>query len=269
MVSQTGRWTQFPQKAGRDGDPIAEIGMSNQTKNNGSPIGEEPPSGLQTEGVGSEAGPEAKASPVPEQIIAALQAEIADLKDRVLRAHAEVDNMRKRAEREKEETAKYAITRFARDIVGLTDNFRRAIGAIPAGAAEQDPALKSFLDGVTMIEREFLNVLERHAIKQISPQGEIFNPHLHQAVMETVNAEVPAGTVVQVFQPGYTIENRVLRPAMVVVAKGGQKPGKPINATAAPAGLGDDSNAAAGGNTADGSAGDAPSQPSQNDPDTN
>jgi molecular chaperone GrpE len=238
--------------------------MSNQVKNN-NPFNEVPPSGPQAEGVASEASSEAKASPAPDEIIAALQAEIAelqaeivDLKDRVLRAHAEADNMRKRAEREKEDTAKYAITRFARDIVGLTDNFRRAIGAIPAGAAEQDPALKSFLDGVTMIEREFLNVLERHAIKQISPIGEIFNPYLHQAVMETLNADVPAGTVVQVFQPGYTIEDRVLRPAMVVVAKGGQKPGKPIDATAAPTSVGD---------VLDRSAGDGTSQTSQNEPD--
>ena len=240
--------------------------MSNQVKNN-NPFGEVSPSGPQAEDVGSEASSEAKASPASEEIIAQLQAEIVDLKDRVLRAHAEADNMRKRAEREKEDTAKYAITRFARDIVGLTDNFRRAIGAIPAGAAEQDPALKSFLDGVTMIEREFLNVLERHAIKQISPLGEIFNPYLHQAVMETLNADVAAGTVVQVFQPGYTIEDRVLRPAMVVVAKGGQKPGKPIDATAAPTRGGDALDA--DGNAADRSAGDATSQTSQNEPDSN
>ena len=135
-------------------------------------------------------------------VIAALQAEIADLKDKLLRAHAEVENIRKRAEREKEETAKYAVTKLARDIVNVGDNFQRAIDAVPAGAAEQDPALKSFLEGVTMTERELLNVLERHGIKRIQPMNEPFNPHLHQAVMEIPRTDVPAGTIVQVFQAG-------------------------------------------------------------------
>ena len=160
----------------------------------------------------------------PDDIIAALRAEAADLKDKLLRAHAEVENIRKRSEREKEETAKYAITRFARDIVNVGDNFQRAIDAVPAGAAEQDAALKSFLEGVTMTERELLNVLERYGIKRVQPVNEPFNPHLHQAVMEIQRTDVPAGTVVQVFQAGFTIEDRVLRPAMVAVAKGGPKP---------------------------------------------
>src|SRR6185295_5986610 len=128
----------------------------------------------------------------PHDVIVALQAEAAELKDRLLRAHAEVENIRKRAEREKEETAKYAVTRLARDIVNVGDNFQRAIDAIPAGAAEQDAALKSFLEGVTMTERELLNVLERYAIKRVQPVGEPFNPHLHQAVMEIQRSDVPA-----------------------------------------------------------------------------
>ena len=156
-------------------------------------------------------------------VIAALQAEAADLKDKWLRAHAEIENIRKRAEREKEETAKYAITRLARDIVNVGDNFQRAIDAVPAGAAEQDPALKSFLEGVTLTERELLNVLERHGIRRRQPMNEPFNPHLHQAVMEIQRSDVPAGTIVQVFQAGFMIEDRVLRPAMVAVAKGGPK----------------------------------------------
>jgi molecular chaperone GrpE len=160
----------------------------------------------------------------PDDVIAALRAEAAELKDRLLRAHAEVENIRKRSEREKEETAKYAVTRFARDIVNVGDNFQRAIDAVPAGAAEQDAALKSFLEGVTMTERELLNVLERYGIKRIQPINEPFNPHLHQAVMELQRTDVPAGTVVQVFQAGFTIEDRVLRPAMVAVSKGGPRP---------------------------------------------
>jgi molecular chaperone GrpE len=155
-----------------------------------------------------------------------LEGQIADLTDRLLRAHAEMDNMRKRAEREKEETAKYAITKFARDVVAAGDNFQRAIDAVPPEAAELDPALKSFLEGVTMTEREFLNALERHGVKRIDPAGGLFNPHQHQAVMENENPSVPAGTILQVLQSGYMLEDRVLRPAMVIVAKGGQKPAK-------------------------------------------
>jgi len=163
-------------------------------------------------------------------VIAALQAEVADFKDKWLRAHAEIENVRKRAEREKEDTAKYAITKLARDVVNVGDNFQRAIEAVPAGAAEQDPALKSFLDGVTMTERELLNVLERHGIQRIHPLNEPFNPYLHQAVMEIQRTDVPAGTAVQVFQAGYTIEGRVLRPAMVAVSKGGPKADAPPEA---------------------------------------
>ena len=159
-----------------------------------------------------------------DDIIAGLRAEAADLKDRLLRAHAEVENIRKRSEREKDETAKYAITRLARDIVGVGDNFQRAIDAVPPDAVERDSALKSFLEGVTLTERELLNVLERYGIRKMTPNNEPFNPHMHQAVMEMQRTDVPAGTVVQVFQAGYVIEDRVLRPAMVAVAKGGPKP---------------------------------------------
>jgi molecular chaperone GrpE len=156
-------------------------------------------------------------------VIAALQAEATDFKDKWLRAHAEIENLRKRTEREKEETAKYAITRLARDIVTVGDNFQRAISAVPSDAAESDPALKSFLEGVTLTERELLNALERHGIRRQEAMNEPFNPHLHQAVMEIPRSDVPEGTIVQVFQPGFMIEDRVLRPAMVAVAKGGPK----------------------------------------------
>lgn len=187
-------------------------------------------------GEGAQSAPASEgASTQPDDVIAALRAEAAELKDRLLRAHAEVENIRKRSEREKEETAKYAVTRFARDIVNVGDNFQRAIDAVPAGAAEQDAALKSFLEGVTMTERELLNVLERHGIKRVQPINEPFNPHLHQAVMEIQRTDVPAGTVVQVFQAGFTIEDRVLRPAMVAVAKGGPKPAQAPDGGAGPA----------------------------------
>lgn len=169
-------------------------------------------------------------------VIAALQAEAADYKDRWMRAQAETENVRKRYEREKEETAKYAITKFARDIVNVGDNFQRAIDAVPAGAAEREPALKSFLEGVTLTERELINILERHGIKRLNPKDEPFNPHLHQAMMEIPRGDVAPGTIVQVFQAGYIIEDRVLRPAMVVLAKAEPKPaeGRPAANDEAP-----------------------------------
>ena len=158
---------------------------------------------------------------------AAKDAQLEAANDKVLRTYADLDNMRKRVEREKEETAKYAITKFARDVVAVADNFERAILSVPAEAKVDNPALNALIDGVTLTEREFLNVLERHGVKRVAPQGEAFNPHHHQAVMEQHNPDVAAGTVLQVFQPGYLIDDRVLRPAMVVVAAGGAKPVKP------------------------------------------
>ena len=152
-----------------------------------------------------------------------------------MRAHAEVENIRKRAEREREEAAKYSITKLARDIVAVGDNFQRAIDAVPAGAAEKDPALKSFLDGVTMTERELLNTLDRHGIKRVQPLNEQFNPHLHQAVAQVPRTDVPSGAIVEVYQAGYMIEERVLRPAMVGVAQGGPKPLPQPEPTAPPA----------------------------------
>jgi len=169
------------------------------------------------------AGGDDSANKTLQEIVAALQTEVAELKDKWLRAHAEVENIRKRTEREREEAAKYSIAKLARDIVSVGDNFQRAIDAVPAGAAEKDPALKSFLDGVTMTERELLNALDRHGIKRVQPMNEPFNPHLHQAVTQVPRTDVPSGTIVEVYQAGYMIEDRVLRPAMVGVAQGGPK----------------------------------------------
>jgi molecular chaperone GrpE len=165
---------------------------------------------------------EAAAEQAPD--VATLEGRIAELTDRLLRAHADMDNLRKRTERDKEETAKYAITKFAREVLSIGDNLQRAIAAVPAGAADADPALKALIDGVSMTDREFLNILERNGVKRIVPEGQPFNPHQHQAMTEVENREVAPGTVVQVYQPGYVLEDRVLRPAMVVVAKGGAKP---------------------------------------------
>lgn len=174
--------------------------------------------------------------------VEALAKEVAEARDKMLRTLAEMENLRKRTERDKEETAKYAITKFARDVLSIGDNLQRAIAAVPAGAADADPALKVLVDGVSMTDREFLNILERNGVKRVVPEGQPFNPHQHQAMIEVENREVAPGTVVQVYQPGYVLEDRVLRPAMVVVAKGGAKPGKPE---------GDSSDGTASGNASD------------------
>jgi molecular chaperone GrpE len=166
-------------------------------------------------------------------MVAALQgdlekstAEISAKQDAYLRAAAETENVRRRLEKEKEEVARYAITKFAKDILSVGDNFQRAIAAVPKDVVQNDPALKSLLDGVVLAERDYRGVLERHGVRMIDPVGQPFNPHHHQAMMEQENAEVPAGTVLQVYQVGYLIEDRCLRPAMVVVSKGGPKNGK-------------------------------------------
>lgn len=176
-------------------------------------------------------GPEAAAAPQPagdqlKAIIGALQADLDAKSQEVLRLVADMDNLRKRTEREKQETAKFAISKFAVGIIGVTDNFERAMQAVPAGAAEADPALASLVEGVSMIDGQLKSVLEKHGVKRIWPEGEILNPHLHQAVMQVDRPDVPSGTILQVYQAGYVIDERVIRAATVVVARGGPKPGK-------------------------------------------
>ncbi len=236
-------------------DPMNPPQAANDAIGNGEPA---QPVGERHGGEG--AGPAAAAPAGEASELERLRVEASDLKDRLLRTHAEMENVRKRLEREKAEIAKFAITKFAKDVIGIGDNVQRAIDSVPADSVEQTPALQSFIEGVRMIEREFVNVLERHGIKRVDPKGEPFNPHFHQAVMEMPVADVPSGTVAQVFQSGYTIEERVLRPAMVVVAKGGMKPqAAPAEAAGPAAGAGGASqdpqsgeDASAGGEGADG-----------------
>jgi molecular chaperone GrpE len=173
------------------------------------------------------------------EIIAALQADldskaaaVGEKHDQFVRAVAETENVRRRLEKEKEETARYAISKFAKDILSVGDNFQRAIEAVPKEAIATDPALKTLLDGVVLAERDFRGALERHGVKTVDPAGLPFNPHHHQAVMEQENANVPNGTVLQVFQVGYLIDDRCLRPAMVVVSRGGAKGAKAADPSA-------------------------------------
>jgi len=152
--------------------------------------------------------------------------ELAKAKTETLRLVADMDNLRKRTDREKIETAKFAISKFAVDIVGVADNFERAMQAVPAGAAEADPALASLVEGVGMIDGQLKSVLERHGVTRLWPEGEQLNPHYHQAMQQVDNPDVPHGTILQVYQAGYVIGERLIRPAVVVTAKGGPKLGK-------------------------------------------
>ena len=152
--------------------------------------------------------------------IAALRAEAEGQKDRALRALAEVENVRKRLERERDEARTYSVTRFARDFLTVADNLSRALAAMPAEArAKADESLKAVLEGVEATERELQAALARHGVKPIAAEGQRFDPHLHQAIAEVPAKGAEPGSVVNVVQPGYTIGERLLRPAMVTVAK--------------------------------------------------
>lgn len=153
-----------------------------------------------------------------------LMKENEELKDARLRAAAEMENLRRRTARDVADARSYAIANFARDMLAVSDNLHRALEAIPADArGSGDAGFSALVEGVEMTERGMLSALERHGVKKIEPKGERFDPNFHQAMFEVPNADVPAGTVVQVVQTGYVIGDRVLRPAMVGVAKGGPK----------------------------------------------
>ncbi|MBR0783492.1 nucleotide exchange factor GrpE [Bradyrhizobium iriomotense] len=153
-----------------------------------------------------------------------LQKEAAEARDRMLRTLAEMENLRKRTTKEVADARLYGITGFARDVLDIADNLQRALDAVPAEArATADPGLISLIEGVELTERSLLNALEKHGVKKLDPQGQKFDPNFHQAMYEVPDASVPSGTVVQIMQAGYTIGDRVLRPALVGVAKGGAK----------------------------------------------
>jgi molecular chaperone GrpE len=153
--------------------------------------------------------------------IATLEAELADSRDRLLRALAETENVRRRGERERDDTARYAISRFAGDILSVADNLRRALESVPASAAEGNEFIAKLTDGVGATERELLKLFEKHGLKRVDPAGQVFDPNFHEVLYEVDSPDVKAGTVVQVLEAGYTIGDRLLRPARVAVAKGG------------------------------------------------
>jgi len=172
------------------------------------------------EAAAEEAVEEAAEPETPERRIAALESEVAELKDRLVRSFAEVENTRRRAEKERQNASKYGASALARDLLEVIDNLRRAIDSVPAEAVEQDEALRSLLVGVEMTEQALLKGFEKNDIQRFDPKGEKFTYDYHQAMSELPNTGQPAGTVVEVLAPGYLLHDRLLRPAMVIVAKG-------------------------------------------------
>lgn len=149
---------------------------------------------------------------------AALQAEVADLREKHLRALADAENVRRRAERERLDVSQYAVTRFARDMLVVSDNLKRALAHLPP-EENVSPALRSVLEGVEATERELAATLERHGVRAIDTKDGKFDPHLHQAIAEVPAEGKAAGSIVDVVQTGYLISDRLLRPAMVTVAR--------------------------------------------------
>jgi len=166
----------------------------------------------------------AAAEPTPRE--AELQLELAGVTEKLLRAMAETENVRRRLEQAAEDRGKYAVSGFAKDLLPVADNLRRALESIPADAKESDPLAIKLIEGVELTERALLSALERHGVKKVESLGTLLNPHLHQAMMEVEDPSHTAGTIILEMQAGYTLNGRLIREAMVGVAKGGPKPGQ-------------------------------------------
>ncbi len=204
---------------------------SKMTDENKTPETEAPEGAESTaQTLNEEPAAQGEAAEAPEVDVAALQAENADLRDRLLRAAAEMENTRKRAERDKQDASRYATAGFARDMLEVADNLRRALAALKEEEREAaSESLKGMVEGVEVTERQLLAIFERHGIREITPKpGERFDPNLHEAMFEVPGTEHPSGSVVHVIQAGYTIADRLLRAARVGVAKdeGTQSGGK-------------------------------------------
>ncbi|MCG6206474.1 nucleotide exchange factor GrpE [Rhodopseudomonas sp. HC1] len=160
----------------------------------------------------------------------ALVKEAAEARDKLLRTLAEMENLRRRTQKEVADARTYGVSAFARDVLDIADNLQRALDAVPADArANADAGLKALIEGVELTERSLLNALEKNGVKKFDPQGQKFDPNFQQAMYEVPDPSVPAGTVVQVVQAGFTIGDRILRPALVGVSKGGAKPAPASN----------------------------------------
>lgn len=160
----------------------------------------------------------------PEERVAELEAEVESLNDRLLRAVAETENIRRRSQRDKQDTARYAITNFARDMLSVADNLGRALGSVDEEARKDNAVIENLMIGVEMTERELMAAMGRVGVTRMEPIGNRFDPNVHEAMFEYDDAEQPQGTVGQVIEPGYMIHERPLRPAKVGITKGGPKP---------------------------------------------
>lgn len=163
-----------------------------------------------------------------QQLVEQLQAEKADLLDKQLRALAEAQNVRRRAQQDVEKERKFGIERFARDVLSVADNLGRALSALPADLESIEPALRNVIVGIQATDRELQAVLERHGVTRVEALGQPFNADFHQAMTEIEDPTVPAGTIVQEMIPGYLIAGRLLRAAMVAVSKGGPVGGSAV-----------------------------------------
>lgn len=193
--------------------------MTDENKKHGPDEGMDDNAAMEA-GAPEEAAAESQAEPDPVDV---LRSENADLRDKYLRLAAEMDNLRRRTERDVKDAKSYSVAGFARDMLAVSDNLRRALDAIPAEALANDESVKTLAEGVEMTERSMLAALERHGVRKLEPVGEKFDPNFHQAMFEVPNPDVANNTVVQVVQAGFVIGERVLRPAMVGVSKGGPK----------------------------------------------
>ncbi len=204
-----------------DGD---DTGGSDKADEDGADEGEAEPTGW---GKGTIAALKAKLGGTHGDVVAEeitrLVEENTDMKDRMLRLAADMENLRKRTDREKADTARFAVSRFAEDMLRVGDSLGRALESVPDDLEDKDAALKSLRDGVEMTSTELLNGLQKHGVVKDEPRGEVFDPNRHQAIAEIEDTETPAGAIVEVFQAGYMISERVLRPAMVVISKGPAK----------------------------------------------
>lgn len=207
------------QDSAEDNEPTAQAGSEDVTADQGPDI--DTPDDSVEESSGEMPQEENQSS--PQETIENLEADVADLNDRLLRAVAETENVRRRAQRDKEDMAKYAISNFSRDMLAVADNLRRALNSVDDEARKSHGVVDNLMIGVEMTERELLAAFERTGIKRMDPIGQRFDPNVHEAMFEYEDADIPAGSVGQVIEPGYMLHSRALRPAKVGVTRGGGK----------------------------------------------
>ena len=174
----------------------------------------------QSDDAAQDAAPQDVAPLTPEEKIEALETELAKQKEQVLRQLAETENARRRAQREREDTIRYGASALAKDLLNVADNLQRALQSVPSEARESDDVIKNLVIGIEMTEKELLSAMQKQGVEKIEPLGEKFSYDKHQAMFEVPDTGKPAGTIVELMQPGYIMHERLLRPAMVGVAKG-------------------------------------------------